>query len=483
MARYSDLIADAEVALAGGKYKECLRLAAEAIKATNDKEEKAEGYYTRGKAYMGEEDPAEAVKEFSKAIELEPQNGNGFYLLGYAQALSNDSVNALQSFVKALERGCDDLVKGQIYNLMSMINLDEGKYEDALKNLEQAEELNGIDFDILQRKAFCYSQMDDYRTSMYYLNQMKLYHPTEYISYSLAFHIFMELGMYDDALEELKKAVKYTDTDIKFYLDEVAYILLHDPDNDDEDSIRNKNKEALIVIQEGLDCGEPQADEAVNCYIQAADLQIALGFPEEAVLCLDAADDPVTHFNEGFRVYDPEILDFCGERTLVMEQESELPDLDPNDPMYGALSPIDDIPQKTDSGYILESDYQHKPEDQSRILAFYLTCAEMMDDYDRMSELAIEMQGIDDNASRYTGMYYELLAAKKSGDEKWETKYRDRINYWTKQALKDPADHVSTIYRIKAYMDLGDLEKAKELCSLLPEEASGPIYDEIERME
>ena len=137
--------------------------------------------------------PNEAVGYFKKATEIDKTNGNGYFLLGYAQIMSDDTVSALKSLTRALETNCDAVLKGQIYKMMSMINTDQGDYENALLNIKQAEAQIGLDYELLQQKAGCYASLQDYHKTVFTLNQMKLIKPNDYMAYSLAFNVFMDM--------------------------------------------------------------------------------------------------------------------------------------------------------------------------------------------------------------------------------------------------------------------------------------------------
>ena len=111
----------------------------------------------------------------------------------------------------------------------------------------------------------------------------------------------------------------------------------------------------------------------------------------------------------------------------------------------------------------------------------YLSAYELQNDYDKMLEMAAELQSSAYTANRYLGIYYELRIGKLKGAENWQKKYRDRLNFWTKRMLEDPTDYVSASYRIRCYIDLGDFENAELLCSCLPPEVKDELSEEIRK--
>lgn len=204
--KFDEYIANSNLAFAGGNYSDAVEYAKKAIEL---EPKSVDGYLCAGKAYMSVEELDEAITCFRRATDLEKHNGNYWFLLGYAQILSGNTADALKSLTRAVESNCDDALKGQIYKMMSMINTDQGDFKNSLVNLEQAEGFVGLDYEILQQKAACYASLKDFHETIFTLNQMKLLQPNRYEPYSLAFNIFMELEIYDEALSELERAEEY----------------------------------------------------------------------------------------------------------------------------------------------------------------------------------------------------------------------------------------------------------------------------------
>lgn len=491
---YNELMANANTSFGGGQFERVLQYTKRARNETKNGEELTEAYFLEGKAYMSMDQPEQAKESFAEAMKLSPKNGNGYFLLGYAQALSNDSASALRSFTRALENDCEDNLKGQIYKMMSMINTDRGDFEDALKNLTQAENWLGLDYELLQQKAACYAQMDDYLEAVFTLNQMKLLCPGIYLPYSLAFHVFLELGMYEEAKAELKRAEEFAELDMDYYADRVSYTLFHDPQNDTPENVKEKRMAALKAIREGLEQGKPSTEQVVTAYLQAADMHISLENPKKAIECLGAAENAVNAYNDGFSI--------LGEQSEENEEDSERKEekkvsladsrafFEALNKQNGAkensraLSPMDRIPiKKQEETYRLTDEFVFDAEKRDSINALYLTAYEMLGEYEEMLKRARELQGSELVAGNYCGMFYELRVAKYRNEEKWQVKYRDRINYWIKQMLLDSNDYLAAAYRIRAYIDLGDFENAKQLCDCLPAEVKEQLREEIRKAE
>lgn len=505
----NESLANFHLAFGSGNFNEALKYARNAIQAEPNL---VEGYHSAGKACISLEKYSDAVAYFKKAIEISVDDGNGYFLLGYAQILSGNTADALKSLTRAVESNCDDALKGQIYKMMSMINTDQGDFKNALVNLEQAEGFVGLDYEILQQKAACYASLKDFHETIFTLNQMKLLQPNRYEPYSLAFHIFMELEIYDEALSELERAEEYAELTMAYYNDRVAYTLLHDPADDTEETIKTKWQETLVALDTGLTQGRPDADQVFDLYLRAAQLYLSLENPQMAVFILDAAANPISSYNNGFSIlensessnslHSDEFTELTPEEEEAIMQEKwdngefddireeineALMDSSSDDPeeiaeeVHKYLSPVDVIPKKKDETekYILTGEFKMEPLQYDMRNALYIAAYELLEDFESMLQKAREMQASSIVANQYSGIYYELKVGKYTNKENWQKKYRERINFWTKRMLEDPTDFISASYRIRSYIDIGDFDNAEQLCACLPTDAKAPLMEEI----
>ncbi|MDE6784199.1 MAG: hypothetical protein K2J26_02325 [Ruminococcus sp.] len=507
---YNKLIADANTAFGGGQYHIALENAKRAISM---EPKKTEAYYCAGKACMSMDQPLEAVSYFKKATEIDKTNGNGYFLLGYAQIMSDDTVSALKSLTRALETNCESVLKGQIYKMMSMINTDQGEYENALLNIKQAEVQIGLDYELLQQKAGCYASLQDYHKTVFTLNQMKLLKPNDYMAYSLAFNVFMELNMYDEAKAELERAEEFAALNMSYYNDVISYTLLHDPDKDTAENIKPKWLGTIKAIDNALKNGQPTAEQAFELYLRAAQIYVSLQSPDYALACLDASMNPVASFNNGFSVvFENDAADEMDipigltpeEEEILMEEKWEngefddiregineaLMDTYSDDPeeiseaVEQYLSPTDNIPSSNstdEEDYTIFGEFIANSMQKDIRNSLYISVYELTCDYSNMLQKARELQTSDNIANQYTGIYYELKVGKYTNAENWQRKYRDRINFWTKRMLEDPTDFVSASYRIRSYIDLEDFDNAEQLCSCLPTDVKEALMEEINK--
>ena len=509
---YNDFIANSNTAFAGGQNAAALDYANKAIKECP---KEAQGYICAGKACMSLKKLEDAAKNFEKAVEINPKDGNTFFLLGYSQAMADKTAKALQSLTRAIENNCADDLRAQIYKIMSLINTQKGDFKNALVNLAQSEKFGGVDYELLQERAACCVALKDYRQTLFTLNQMKLLQPAKYRAYSLAFNLFMKLGIYDEALSELKRAEEFADVDMSYYNDKIAYAVSSYPDDKSEEAMAKRWKNSLAAINNALTKGKPTAEDVFELYIRAAQVYVTMGSPEEALNVLNAAYDPVSSFNTGFSIIPQntvkrELLSDIPQGLTPEEEEAvmqekwdngEFDDIrdkidealmetitdDPEElteEIHKYLTPVDSIPQEKEEKeekYTISEEFKMTQMQSDTRNAIYVSAYEAVKDYDSMLEKARDLQSSDIVGNQYSGIYYELKYGKYTNKENWEKKYRERISFWTKRMIENPTDFISASYRIKSYIDIGDYENAEQICDCLPKELKETLMAEINK--
>ena len=214
-----DLIADSRLAFLNQENETALNLAKQAIALEPGN---AEAYKCAGNACMSLARYDEAIKNYSRAVKCDGANGNRYYDLGFAQATAEQTVNAMNSFARAEELGCTPENLVQLYNVLGIICFDIGRYDDALVNLSKAEQLLGVNLDIMQRKAVIYGIKNDIRNGLHTANQIKMIAPSDYTGYKIAFKLLIEAKRLETAEKELQMAVKYAGASAEYYMDRIT---------------------------------------------------------------------------------------------------------------------------------------------------------------------------------------------------------------------------------------------------------------------
>ena len=183
------IIADSHLAFLNQENETALNLARKAISLAP---KNANAYKCAGNAYMSLGDYNKAVKNYILAVKYDSNNGNRYYDLGFALATNEKAADAIKNLAKADELGCSPENTVQLYNLLGIICFDIGRYKDALVNLEKAEQIIGVDMDIMKRKVIIYGMKNDIRNGLLTTNQMKLVAPSDYTGYQLAFKLLCQ---------------------------------------------------------------------------------------------------------------------------------------------------------------------------------------------------------------------------------------------------------------------------------------------------
>jgi len=139
-------------------------------------------------------------------------------------------------------------------------------------------------------------------------NQIKLVTPSEYTGYQIAFKLLVQAKRLDEAEKELERARKYASPTMDFYFDYMTLELeKYKTDNDKEHF-----KTALGMIEKALKTVKPTVKEVVESYINAAEIYLQLEDADRAIECLNAAQNPIWAYNNGFDVvvrnYEPVTL-------------------------------------------------------------------------------------------------------------------------------------------------------------------------------
>ena len=291
------LIADSQLAFLNQQNETALELANQAI-AMDSKN--ADAYKCAANALMSLERYEDAIKHYRLALKYDPANGNRYFDLGFALATNEKLADALKYLAKADELGCAPENLVQLYNLLGIICFDIGRYDDALVNLSKAEQLSGVNLDILQRKAIIYGIQNEIRKGLQVANQIKLVAPSDYLGYQLAFKLLVQGKHLDTAKTELQKAARFAKPTMDFFFDQLTLELQYY--NADKNSAHYRN--ALVIIENALKTLKPEITEAMECYINAAEIYLQLEDGDKALECLQAALAPAAAYNSRFSIID-----------------------------------------------------------------------------------------------------------------------------------------------------------------------------------
>ena len=480
----NELLSNSKLAFINQQFGRALNLAQEVIAFEPNN---PDAYKCAANAYMSMERFDDAINCYQSAVKYDPDNGNRYYDLGFAQASAEKLADAMSSFAKAEEMGCipENLV--QLYNVLGIICFDIGRYDDALVNLSKAEQLIGIDTDILQRKAIIYGIKDDIRSGLHTANQLKLIAPSEYRGYQIAFKLLIQSNRIETAKKELEKAEKYTAPTMDYYFDCITLELSEYQSDNDKEHLTT----ALSIIEKALKTLHPSVKEVAENYINAAELHLQLEEADKTIDCLNAAQNPAGAFNSGFEVvfnpqepvelteYDVEDM-IAEDREKIEEQYGEygLEDLmEGTEPDEEGFS---EVHGEAEMYRLNEAElFELTSDNIDQINRLFIGAYTLKQDFNKVVEYSKVLQASENIQNAYIGIYTEANALKEIDAPAADSKYQEVIKYFRNAMIKDPTDIMAVTMRIQCYIDIGDYTEAEKTCGLVTREVREPLLEKI----
>lgn len=490
--KVAQMLSDSRLAFLNQQNDVALNLANQAIKL---EAQNADAYKCAGNALMSLERYGEAIKNYSLAVKYDVGNGNRYFDLGFAQATDERMADAMKSLAKADELGCipENLI--QLYNLLGIICFDIGRYDDALINLNKAEQLVGVNLDILQRKAIIYGIKNDIRNGLHVANQIKLIAPSEYIGYKIAFRLLIQAKRLDTAQTELQKAAKYANPTMDYYFDQMTLELeFYNTDKD-----KTHFYKALEIIEMALKTVEPEITSVAESYINAAEIYLQLENADKTLECLNAAQTPAQAYNNGFAIVDEELAppaeldEYAVEEMIEADREKMEEELgeygleelventEPNEDGEREFFTEVEEEEEVIPSFKLDSSGQYELPDENRdqINRLYIGAYTLKKDFEKVITYAKVLQVSDGVQNVYIGKYTEINALKEMGAEEAVARYKEAIKFFRNAMIKDPTDIMAVTFRVQCCIDIGNYTEAEEVCRLLSREIKEPLLEKI----
>ena len=428
MSVYKDeVLSNVAIAFSCEQYESALEQCKKIIKTD---EHNIEAYVFAGNSCIMLDRLPEAESYFSKAIELNSSNGDLYFSLGHSQYGQKKYSEALRNYAKAEQYGCSEENRQKLYYLMGILCQAQGNDQAALINFEKssnAAPTNANQKDIVLKTVQIYVEQGDMESAEEYAVQYKLLAPDEFKSYQLLFQIYLEAKKTDEAVAVLDEAEK-------------------------------------------------------NCPLSAQD-EIDISFDRALVLCFKAENEP-EHMAEHFEsaIAQLEELEKGGALPLALQYETVITraeiyiKLGKHEHAYSLISNVADA-SETDDEEANALIYR------ARLLAVeYLLSKE---EYEKACEYSKLQQKSKDPAYQYHAYYSEAFATKMIArnspelKEKADKLYEYAIAFLRSYSASVPGDILAFLYRAKAYADIGEYEKATELCGALPDEAQKEMKEYI----
>jgi len=163
-------------------------------------------YLTDGFKHIRNNDPQAAINEFSKALEIDPNNGEAFAGRGFAYDLLGNSVAAIEDFQKSIELGFES---AESYVLLGLNKMAMGEsFEESIKSFTKAIELDPTNASAYGSRGFVYSKMDKFEDAINDFSISIRLAPNDYQNYVERGYLYMDLEKFELAIEDFSKAIK-----------------------------------------------------------------------------------------------------------------------------------------------------------------------------------------------------------------------------------------------------------------------------------
>lgn len=392
-----------------------------------DLEPNAKAYSLKGKSYIVQGKLYDAVNCFKQAIKLNQREGEHYFNLGICHYGMESFNEALKCFVEAEKYGISNESKMKMFYIAGIINQNRKDNDAALINFKKSETIKGVNpdqRDILLRKIQIYVGRRLWEDAENCARQLKFISPNEFQTYQLLSQIYVQQKKNKEAKDILEEALMYF----------------------------KDNNEILIEIDFSY--------ASLNYLLAKAEPENMQFYYENAMRYLNhILTNPALQVKEKCKV----IIN-------LIDIYREMGDID------NVILMSEKIADKTNVE-LLEDIERAK----YNLVGAYL----IKKQYVKVKKYASELKQSKNQLYCYHGYYMEaysqMMMAKAAPDlrESAIKMYQIAIAYYRNCMAGSAGDFFALTYRIKANADIGQFEKAEELCKLLPLEAREQIMQYI----
>lgn len=402
-----NLLKQAQTAMLVGQYDAAIEICG---KVLDTQSKNIQALTIAGMASLALNNPDSAGVYFHAAIGVAPVSGELHFMLGNALFGQQRISEALQSYAKAERYGCGDKSKKKLYYLMGLINQMQGQPKAALINYKKSLAIQGINvdqFDILLKCAQLCVEAQNFDEAEIYAIQIKLIKPEAFKSYELLFQILLQQRKIDRAFTVLEEAeASCSESDSANIALYRALLYSVLAEIEQENSMAHY-KDALNVLH-SIDLSKQTTEKQLDVILSEAELYLKQNDMIRARECAEEAT-----------------------KILHMGEYSE----------------------NLDKAYFI-----------------LVECLKNENKYDDAMPYAVKLKESKNSFYRCHGFYMVAwLIKQQKGEDEARKPYAEAIAFYRASTARNPADMIAFSYRIRSYADIGQKEKAEELCSILPE--------------
>ncbi len=168
----------------------------------------------KGVDYLDQKDPDNAIREFTKAIGMDPRSGDAYFNRGVAYSDKGNKERAVADYTKAIEINSRD--SDAFYN-RALLFYKKGQNDEAIRDYTKAIEIDSTKSDAFYNRGLVYHIKGEYETAVKDFTRAISIDPhygDAFYSRGLAYD---NLGEYDKAIADYTSAIEIDPTDNSAY--------------------------------------------------------------------------------------------------------------------------------------------------------------------------------------------------------------------------------------------------------------------------
>ena len=170
---------------------------------------KASAYTRRGYAKDGNGDHKDAIADFDRAIEINPQFAKAYGNRGIAKSKMDDNEDALADYVRAIEINPQ---YAKAYSNRGVVKHNMGDHEGALADYDRAIEISPQFEGAYYNRGVVKNIMGDYEDAIADFDRAIEINPKDAVVYSTRSNTKNNMGDYEDAIADCDRALKIDPT-------------------------------------------------------------------------------------------------------------------------------------------------------------------------------------------------------------------------------------------------------------------------------
>lgn len=195
-------------------------------------------YRNMGDAYIRLRKYKEAIEALQRVLELSKPEDVIYEAIGHCYDRLRNFAQARFYYRKASHLNQED---SKLYYKIACTYINEGQWTTAVKQLETALQMNRIQPEYNLAMGECKMQLGDFREAIQYFSNVVTQRPKNISSWEALIRCLYAGGYYEEALEQVRAAMKHTENKpiFIFYLSAILFAM-------------GKTKEGLIQLEKGM---------------------------------------------------------------------------------------------------------------------------------------------------------------------------------------------------------------------------------------